>query len=58
MGQRSIAIEAAGVHAGPTPTQGVAAAPLAALVAIVDGIPGIRKQSQGLCLGVEMVGSF
>mmetsp|Transcript_5418 Transcript_5418/g.12436 ORF Transcript_5418/g.12436 Transcript_5418/m.12436 type:complete len:222 (-) Transcript_5418:1220-1885(-) len=37
-GQRSVAIEAAAIHAGPTPTQGIAVAPLAALVAIVDGI--------------------
>ena len=44
-GQRSVAIEAAAIHAGPTPTQGIAVAPLAALVAIVDGIPG-RKQKK------------
>ena len=44
-GQRSVAIEAAGIHAGPTPTQGVTVAPLAALVAIVDGIP--RRKPPG-----------
>lgn len=54
-GQRSVAIEAAGIHAGPTPTQGVAVAPLAALVAIVDGIPGIRKQSK---TGVVLMGNL